>query len=173
MTPAEFPYNPYGVSRARFAVVPRVLVFVTRDDALLLLQRASHKKLWPGLYNPPGGHIERDETPDEAAVRELQEETGLQVQSLHLRGLLMAHAQNDLPGVVVFIYHAQAAGTLHKINDEGTPHWIPFAALDAIPTLPDFNQLRALVLDQPDFFTLYKIAHSDGSESVRVVYQRS
>ena len=37
------------------------------------------------LWLPPGGHIERDELPHHAAVREVEEETGLQVR-LHSEG---------------------------------------------------------------------------------------
>src|ERR687894_345598 len=37
-----------------------------------------HRKL--GMWLPPGGHIERDELPDEAAVREVLEETGVEVE---------------------------------------------------------------------------------------------
>lgn len=38
-----------------------------------------------GLWLPPGGHIERDELPDAAARREIEEETGLRVR-LHSEG---------------------------------------------------------------------------------------
>jgi 8-oxo-dGTP pyrophosphatase MutT (NUDIX family) len=37
-----------------------------------------HKKL--GIWLPPGGHIDRDELPEEAALREIREETGLDVE---------------------------------------------------------------------------------------------
>jgi 8-oxo-dGTP pyrophosphatase MutT (NUDIX family) len=37
-----------------------------------------HKKL--GLWLPPGGHIELDEDPNQAAIREAKEETGLDVE---------------------------------------------------------------------------------------------
>jgi 8-oxo-dGTP pyrophosphatase MutT (NUDIX family) len=33
-----------------------------------------------GIWLPPGGHIERDELPDDAAVREVFEETGVRVE---------------------------------------------------------------------------------------------
>jgi len=36
-----------------------------------------HKKL--NLWLPPGGHIDRDELPEQAAIREVKEETGLDV----------------------------------------------------------------------------------------------
>lgn len=51
-----------------------VAVFVVRDGRVLLHW---HRKL--GMWLPPGGHIERDELPDEAAVREVLEETGVEV----------------------------------------------------------------------------------------------
>lgn len=51
-----------------------VAVFVVWDGKVLLHW---HRKL--GMWLPPGGHIERDELPDEAAVREVLEETGVEV----------------------------------------------------------------------------------------------
>jgi 8-oxo-dGTP pyrophosphatase MutT (NUDIX family) len=47
---------------------------VYRERTLLLL----HKKL--GLWLPPGGHIDEGELPEEAALREVREETGLDVE---------------------------------------------------------------------------------------------
>ncbi len=46
--------------------------FVVRGDATLLHW---HKRI--GQWMPPGGHIEADEEPAEAALREVREETGL------------------------------------------------------------------------------------------------
>jgi 8-oxo-dGTP pyrophosphatase MutT (NUDIX family) len=51
-----------------------VAVFVVWEGKVLL---HLHRKL--GMWLPPGGHIERDELPDEAAVREVLEETGMRV----------------------------------------------------------------------------------------------
>ncbi|QSG02125.1 NUDIX domain-containing protein [Natranaeroarchaeum sulfidigenes] len=49
-------------------------VFVVHDGATALHE---HEKL--DMWLPPGGHIDRDELPHEAALRELEEETGLDV----------------------------------------------------------------------------------------------
>jgi ADP-ribose pyrophosphatase YjhB (NUDIX family) len=48
--------------------------FVVRDGKVLL-----HLHPRQGLWLPPGGHIERDELPHVAAVREIEEETGLRL----------------------------------------------------------------------------------------------
>lgn len=52
-----------------------VAVFVVWEGKVLL---HLHRKL--GMWLPPGGHIEPNELPDEAALREVWEETGVQVQ---------------------------------------------------------------------------------------------
>jgi 8-oxo-dGTP pyrophosphatase MutT (NUDIX family) len=52
-----------------------VAVFVVWEGKVLLHR---HRKL--GMWLPPGGHIEENELPDEAAVREVWEETGVRVE---------------------------------------------------------------------------------------------
>lgn len=52
-----------------------VAVFVVHNDHVLL---HPHRKL--GIWLPPGGHIEPNELPDEAALREVEEESGLVVE---------------------------------------------------------------------------------------------
>ena len=52
-----------------------VSVYVVHENKVLL---HIHKVL--GIWLPPGGHIELDEDPNEAAVREAKEETGLDIE---------------------------------------------------------------------------------------------
>lgn len=59
-----------------------VAVFVVHADHVLLHK---HRKL--GLWLPPGGHIEPDELPDEAAIREVEEESGLVVELAGAHGI--------------------------------------------------------------------------------------
>jgi len=59
-----------------------VAVFVVHAGHVILHR---HPKL--GLWLPPGGHIEPNELPDEAALREVREETGLAIVLHEERGL--------------------------------------------------------------------------------------
>jgi ADP-ribose pyrophosphatase YjhB (NUDIX family) len=59
-----------------------VAVFVVHQQRVLLL---FHPKL--GRWLPPGGHVEPNELPDDAAVREVDEETGVRVELVGGRGV--------------------------------------------------------------------------------------
>jgi 8-oxo-dGTP diphosphatase len=52
--------------------------FIFHGDKVLLIH---HKRL--DLWLPVGGHIDKDETPDEALVREVKEETNLEVEIIN------------------------------------------------------------------------------------------
>lgn len=52
-------------------------VYILKEDKVLLIH---HRKLAKWL--PPGGHVEPNELPSEAAIREAKEETGLEVRLL-------------------------------------------------------------------------------------------
>ncbi len=47
-----------GTHFARYPVIPRALIFLFTGDSVLLLKGAPDKRIWPGLYNGIGGHIE-------------------------------------------------------------------------------------------------------------------
>jgi len=53
-----------------------------------------HKKLDVWLY--PGGHIEQDENPDEALLREVKEETGLDVEIVSSRDETLSDKKADV-----------------------------------------------------------------------------
>jgi len=165
MTPMQ---PAYGADPDRYHVIPRVLVIVTHEDRVLLIRRAEHKKLWPGKYNAPGGHVERGEDPEEAGRRELFEETGVQVETLQLRGLIVAETGLPGSGILVFIYQGAALDAALTASDEGEPLWAHPDQLPELDLVSDSPLLFDLTLKQPDFFYVYKIPTKDGGEEVQV-----
>ena len=75
--PAHPPIAP-GEALRHFTVA----VFVVHQGCVLL---HFHRKL--GKWLPPGGHVENNELPDDAALREVLEETGIRAQLVGNRGL--------------------------------------------------------------------------------------
>lgn len=61
-----------------------VAAFVFDDEGRVLLMRENYGQR---RYGPPGGRVEADETPQQAVVREVREETGLDVIVEHLVGM--------------------------------------------------------------------------------------
>ncbi len=71
----------------RWLTIPRTLSFVTHGEEVLLLKRGPHRRVFPNKYNGVGGHLERDEDPLSGAIREIWEETGLEVRRPLLCGV--------------------------------------------------------------------------------------
>lgn len=65
--------------------VPAVCCFITDNAGLLLAQRAVEPCV--GEWTLPGGFVELGETTEEAIVREMREETTLEISDLHLVGV--------------------------------------------------------------------------------------
>ena len=96
------------------------ILFFT-GDRVLLLKRSADAKDAPGTWGLPGGHIEGDENPAAAAIRETREETGYNVGS---RAGKRLWASDD--GFVCF-GQAVAKPFAVKLNSEHTEaRWAPF-----------------------------------------------
>jgi len=111
---------------------PTVGVFVFNPQGQLLLLR-SHK--WPGVYVVPGGHVELGERLEEAARREVQEETGLEIHSLefiNFQEFIYDPAFWKRKHFIFFDFAARTENTQVNLNDEAESHiWIdPLKALD-------------------------------------------
>lgn len=66
-----------------------VLAYIDINDQYLLLYRNKKKvDVNKGKWIGVGGHVEKDETPDQALVREIKEETGYNVKHFVKRGIV-------------------------------------------------------------------------------------
>lgn len=116
--------------------IPTVLVYAVQDDRVLLMHRNKEPNL--GLWTAPGGKIELDESPHDAARREMQEETGLILDELEWRGYCTEVSPLPDWQWMLFIYVARTFhGSLHPDLREGSLAWVDLASYlggDALPT---------------------------------------
>lgn len=112
-------------------------------DGILLVQRAIHPSYGKWVF--PGGYVDRGETLEAAAVREVREESGLAVRLTRLLGVY------SFPGnpVVVVAYAGDVTGGALKIDEESlavrsfSPAAIPWDQLafpSTVQALKDYLQ---------------------------------
>jgi 8-oxo-dGTP diphosphatase len=63
-------------------------VFIRNNDKYLVLRRSPLKKYAPGVVHPVGGKVDLGENPYTAAVREVEEETGVQIKNVRLEAVV-------------------------------------------------------------------------------------
>jgi len=86
----------------RYRIIPAMFIIVYTEEAgerRVLLQRRINTDYRDGWYDVPSGHYEaKDEVPPIAAVRELQEETGLIVKPEDLELFQMVTNEHERSG---------------------------------------------------------------------------
>ncbi len=130
------------------------LVHLERDGKYLMLHRVkkeadeNHDK-WVGI----GGKFEEGESPEDCALREVYEETGLTLRSWAYRGIV-TFVSDEWGTEYMHLFHsADFTGTV-KDCDEGVLEWVDKKALLSLPIWEgDRILLRQLDSDRP-FFSL-------------------
>ncbi len=149
----------------RYQLVPRTLCFVFYQGALLLLRGASEKRLWAGLYNGIGGHVERGEDVASAAQREIREETGLEVEQLRLVGVITIEVGTE-QGIGLYIFSAEAHCRETSSSAEGDLAWFRVSALppeeEMVSDLPTLlRQVMAQSVSDSPFSAQYSYDAQD------------
>lgn len=133
----------------RWQTIPRVLCFLLHgtddDQAVLLLRGAPTKRVWPNRLNGVGGHIEPDEDVRTAALREIHEETGMQVTELGLRTVVHINSGAAV-GIMMFVWTALAPDRAVQAGAEGTLEWHSVYNLPSADLVDDLAILLPRVL---------------------------
>jgi 8-oxo-dGTP diphosphatase len=115
--------------RSPMAVTVDLAIFTVRDGELQVLLVERGNKPYRGVYALPGGYVRDEEDLDDAALRELAEETGLDGHQLHLEQLKAYGAPNRDPRgrVITVSYLALGADLPAPVagTDARAACWLP------------------------------------------------
>ena len=131
-----YPTRPYlAVSAAIF-----------RDGRVLIVRRARPPA--HGLYTLPGGGVELGETLEQAVVREVREETALEIEPIALAGYRQAITRDAAGGVerhfVILPFAARWIAGEVALNEElAEAHWLEPAELSGLTTTEGLAQIVA------------------------------
>jgi 8-oxo-dGTP pyrophosphatase MutT (NUDIX family) len=126
-------------------------VIVVQDEMILLQKRAD-----TGDWGYPGGYLEPGETPEEAAARELLEETGLSANNLQLYGVFAGENRhftypNGHEVYVVDVVYICSDFTPSGVSPDDEVlevRWFPFSDLPEQISLPVKDIIEGFIAEQ-------------------------
>lgn len=100
---------------------------IERSGQILLIRRGNQPGY--GLWSMPGGYVDRGEVVEQAAVREVWEETGLKIEIEHLIGLFSEHGHP----VMVAAFATREVGGMLVAGDEALE--VGFFPINRLPEM--------------------------------------
>lgn len=132
---------------------PAVLCYLKRDGkTLMLLRNKKQNDYHEGKWNGLGGKFNPGESPEDCAKREVEEESGLILKSMRLKGIICFPKFDGVKDWIVFIYISSDFEGQLKDSPEGKLEWIDD------DKLPDLNlwegdKIFLKWLDEEKFFS--------------------
>lgn len=121
------------------------ICMVYDGEGNVLLQNR-RKKDWPGVTFP-GGHVEPGESLVLSTIREIKEETGLDIKNLKFCGVKEWFEEDGTRAMVFFYKTCQYSGELRS-SREGEVFWAPLDKLTDYPLASDFERNLELFLSE-------------------------
>ena len=130
------------------------LCYIEKENKYLMLHRTSKKKdgnkdKWIGV----GGHFEKGESPEECLLREVKEETGLELTSYQFRGIV-TFISDEWPDEYMCIYTADRyTGDIGNC-DEGELVWVEKGKIMDLNIWEGDKIFLKLLTENQPFFSL-------------------
>ncbi len=106
-------------------MIMATLCYVKKNNKTLMIHRVKKKNdMHQGKWNGLGGKLNDGETPEECVIREVWEESGLEIEKPKLKGILTFPEFSQGKSWYVFLYEAREfTGSLIE-SCEGNLEWI-------------------------------------------------
>lgn len=129
---------------ARTEIVTITNMCMIYDGTRVLVQDRNDPQ-WPGLTFP-GGHVEKGESFTDAVIREVREETGLEISAPRLCGIKDWTNDDGSRYMVLFYKTDKFDGTLTS-SDEGEVYWLELSEMKLRPLANGMDKMLEVFLN--------------------------
>jgi|SRR3989304_8295688 len=108
---------------------PAVDTIILNGRKVLMTKREGEP--FKGLWKFPGGMVDNDETVEQAAVREVKEETGLDVEIIDILGVYSDPKRDPRMHTMAVVFIMKPLNNVLKMNEESTDiKWVDIDEVD-------------------------------------------
>lgn len=132
---------------------------------MLLLHRRNPPNA--GEWDGVGGKLEPGEDPYTACVREVKEETGLDVPSPRLCAIFIISVQSSGHLWVLFLFTAPSPGGTLVASEEGELAWVALDRMHTLPVISDLPIILPHVLSAREVLSIRSELDTEDTASIR------
>lgn len=138
------------------------LCYIEKDNKYLMLHRTTkandenHDK-WIGV----GGHFEKGESPEDCLLREVKEETGLELKAFDFRGIV-TFVSDENPAEYMCLYTAKQFSGTQIPCSEGQLEWVEKSKVTELNLWEGDKIFLDLLTKDVPFFSL-KLVYKNGN----------
>ena len=139
------------------------MCMVYDDEGRILVQDRLAKD-WPGICFP-GGHVDKGESFVESVIREVKEETGLDIECPQICGIKNWFQKNGTRYIVLFYKTNRFSGELRS-SEEGKVFWIKADELKNYKLSSDFDEMYEIFANDDLQEMIWRIENGEWVKSI-------
>ena len=150
-------------------------VYIVHEGKVLMHKRAENKEKFPGFWIGPGGHVDEEEDVLSTAIREVKEETGVDIGEKDIKLKVLAfHHHSDRGEVwMEYLFRAVIPKSQKVISSkEGKSQWIDVDKMLKMKNVfpPSKYYFNHILNDKPGI--IYNFSQWNDAHLVKVISER-